>query len=69
MDAVRARRELVLENAMLRHQLIILRRKAQCPSLTTLDRLHLLIIAIEGDSYRRREAQAAKQAKKPKPKP
>ena len=29
---------------------------------------HAEIIAIEGDSYRRREAQAAKQAKKPKPK-
>ena len=29
---------------------------------------HAEIIAIEGDSYRRREAQAEKQAKKPKPK-
>jgi hypothetical protein len=36
-DIVRSRRELVLENAMLRHQLAILRRKSPRPRFTTFD--------------------------------
>jgi hypothetical protein len=34
VDAVRCRRELVIENAMLRHQIVFLRRKSPHPRLT-----------------------------------
>ena len=44
-DIVRGRRELVLENAMLRHQVVILRRKSPHPRFTTFDRLRLLVAA------------------------
>jgi hypothetical protein len=44
-DIVRSRRELVIENAMLRHQIVILRRKSPHPRLTTVDRLRLLVAA------------------------
>jgi hypothetical protein len=38
-DAVRNRKELVFENALLRHQIVTLRRKSPRPRLTTVDRL------------------------------
>jgi hypothetical protein len=44
-DAVRSRKELVIENALLRHQSVILRRKSPHPRLTTVDRLRLLVAA------------------------
>jgi putative transposase len=44
-DLTRSRRELVLENALLRHQVLILRRTVQRPSLTPLDRGLLVLLA------------------------
>jgi len=44
-DIVRSRRDLVIENAMLRHQIVILRRKSPHPTLTRADRLRLLVAA------------------------
>jgi hypothetical protein len=41
-DLIRTRRELILENAMLRHQIVILFRKSPEPRLTTVDRLRIL---------------------------
>src|SRR5438552_2956593 len=52
-DAARSRRELVMENAMLRHQVMILRRKFPHPKLTTLDRLGLLVAAAVLPTWRR----------------
>lgn len=52
-DVARSRRELVLENAMLRHQVMILRRKFPYPKLTTLDRLWLLVAAAVLPTWRR----------------
>jgi len=43
MDAVRSRRELVLENAVLRHQVNVLRRHSKRPKLDLVDRLKLLL--------------------------
>jgi hypothetical protein len=50
---IRTRRELVLENAMLRHQVVILRRKSPRPRLTTFDRLRLLVAAAVLRTWRR----------------
>ncbi len=44
-DLARSRRQLVVENALLRHQLIILSRTAARPRLTTLDRSLLVLLA------------------------
>jgi hypothetical protein len=44
-DACRPRHQLLVENALLRHQLIILRRKCSRPKLTRADRLRLLLAA------------------------
>ena len=52
-DLTRSRRELVLENAMLRHQLMILRRKFPHPRLTSLNRLGLLVAAAVLPTWRR----------------
>ncbi len=43
VDAVRPRRELVLENAVLRHQVNVLRRHCKRPTLHLVDRLKLLL--------------------------
>jgi hypothetical protein len=53
VDAVRPRRELVLENAVLRHQVNILRRRSERPKLHLIDRLRLLIGARSLPSWRR----------------
>jgi hypothetical protein len=53
VDAVRSRRELVLENAVLRHQLNVLRRRSKRPKLRAIDRLKLLIGARWVRSWRR----------------
>jgi putative transposase len=53
VDAVRCRRELVIENAMLRHQIVILRRKSPHPRLTAFDRLQLLVRAAVLPTWRR----------------
>jgi transposase InsO family protein len=53
LDALRPRRELVLENAMLRHQINILRRKRLHPKLTTTDRFRLVLSAALIPSWRR----------------
>jgi hypothetical protein len=52
-DLTRSRRELVLENAILRHQVMILRRKVPHPKLTTLERLRLLVAAAVLPTWRR----------------
>ena len=44
-DAVRSRAHLVAENALLRHQLIILHRQVKRPELSNRDRLRLLLLA------------------------
>ena len=54
-------------NADLLFQVVSRRYKKRSLVLTT-NLPYTEIIAIEGDSFRRREAQAAKLAKKPKPK-
>jgi hypothetical protein len=43
VDAIRSRRELVLENAVLRHQVNVLRRRSKRPTLGLVDRLKLLL--------------------------
>ena len=52
-DIVRTRRELVLENALLRQQVIILRRKCPHPRLGRLDRLRFLLYAVVLPGWRR----------------
>jgi transposase InsO family protein len=52
-DVVRSRGELVLENAMLRQKIIVLRRKCSRPRLTRLDRLRLLVGAAMLPGWRR----------------
>jgi putative transposase len=52
-DLIRTRRELMLENAMLRHQIVILRRKSREPRLTMLDRLRILAAAVLLPTWRR----------------
>jgi transposase InsO family protein len=53
VDAVRSRRELVLENAVLRHQVNVLRRSSKRPKLSLVDRLKLLLGARWLPSWRR----------------
>src|SRR5678815_608171 len=53
VDAVRSRRELVLENAVLRHQVNVLRRGSKRPKLHLVDRLKLLLGARLLPSWRR----------------
>ena len=53
VDAVRSRRELVLENAVLRHQVNVLRRSCKRPRLDAVDRLKLLLGARWLPSWRR----------------
>ena len=43
LDAIRPRREVVRENALLRHQLVVLRRKVPRARLMSLDRLKLIL--------------------------
>ena len=44
-DATRSRKDLIIENAMLRQQLIVLKRQVKRPQLTQRDRLGLIILA------------------------
>ena len=44
-DAVRTRRDLLLENALLRQQVLILHRSVKRPALTPLDRGLLVLLA------------------------
>jgi transposase InsO family protein len=53
VDAVRSRRELVLENAVLRHQVNVLRRSSKRRKLSFVDRLKLLLGARWLPSWRR----------------
>jgi hypothetical protein len=53
VDLVRRRRELVIENAMLRHLIVILRRKSSNPRLTAFDRFRLLVAAAVLPTWRR----------------
>src|SRR5215468_6918217 len=53
VDAVRSRRELVLENAVLRHQINELRRGCRRPRLGVVDRLKLILGARWLPSWRR----------------
>jgi hypothetical protein len=43
VDAARSRRDLLVENAMLRHQIVVLRRRSPRSRLTRLDRFRLLL--------------------------
>jgi hypothetical protein len=52
VDAMRSRRELVLENAVLRHQVNVLRRRSKRPKLHLIDRLKLLVGARWSPSWR-----------------
>ena len=51
-DLARGKGELVAENALLRQQLIVLRRQVTRPSLTRFDRLLLLILASRAPTWR-----------------
>jgi hypothetical protein len=53
VDAVRSRRELLVENALLRHQIVVLRRRVPRPRLTPVDRLRLLLAACLLPGWRR----------------
>ena len=44
-DLTRSRADLVVENALLRQQLIILKRQVKRPQLTNADRMHLVLLA------------------------
>jgi hypothetical protein len=44
-DATRSRADLIVENALLRQQLIVLRRQVQRPKLTQVDRVRLVLLA------------------------
>ena len=44
-DLTRSRADLVVENALLRQQLIILKRQVKRPQLTNADRIHLILLA------------------------
>lgn len=44
-DSARSKRDLVLENVLLRHQLLVLGRTATRPRLTTADRGLLILLA------------------------
>ncbi len=44
-DAIRSKTQLIAENALLRHQLIILQRQMKHPQLNNRDRLRLLLLA------------------------
>ena len=52
-DTARSRSDLLLENAVLRHQIVVLRRQTRRPRLTNLDRVRLLIAARLLPSWRR----------------
>src|SRR4051794_41004787 len=45
VDATRSRSALLLENALLRHQLVVLRRSVKRPQLTAADRGLLVLLA------------------------
>jgi len=53
LDVVRSRRELIIENAVLRHQVNVLRRCSKRPTLHLAARLTLLIGARLLSSWRR----------------
>jgi putative transposase len=44
-DVIRSKAQLVAENALLRHQLIVLHRQAKKPTITQADRLWLVLLA------------------------
>jgi putative transposase len=51
-DLLRSKRELVAENALLRQQLIVLRRRSRRPAFTRLDRLLLVLLARQVRAWR-----------------
>jgi len=53
VDAVQSRRELIIENAVFRHQVNVLRRRSKRPKLNLVDRLRLLVGARLLPSWRR----------------
>jgi predicted transcriptional regulator len=44
-DSTRSRADLIAENALLRQQLIVLRRQVKRPQLTQIDRIRLVLLA------------------------
>lgn len=53
LDAVRPRLELMQENALLRHQIVVLRRKVRRPRLMPLDRFRLMVSAATLQGWQR----------------
>lgn len=51
-DLVRSKHELVVENALLRQQLIVLRRQVKRPQLTSRDRALLVLLASRLQTWR-----------------
>src|SRR5689334_13933801 len=51
-DLLRSKRELVAENALLRQQLIVLRRRTKRPAFTRRDRLLLVLLARQVRAWR-----------------
>ena len=51
-DLARTKAELVAENALLRQQLVVLRRRVKRPALTPADRLRLLLLARLANGWR-----------------
>ncbi len=51
-DAVKSRRDLLVENALLRQQLIVLRRGAKRPALRRADRLVMVVLARLSSTWR-----------------
>ena len=66
VDAVRSRRELIIENAVLRHQVNVLRRRSKRPKLNLVDRLKLLIGARVLPSWRRAVAMFWRRRSRPR---
>ncbi len=52
LDLIRSKSELLLENALLRQQLVILQRQVKKPHLTRRDRLSLLLLASRLKSWK-----------------
>jgi hypothetical protein len=65
VDAVRSRRELIIENAVLRHQVTVLRRRSKRPKLHLADRLKLLIGARMLPSWRRADGDRLRLRTRP----
>jgi hypothetical protein len=62
VNAARSRRELVLENAVLRHQVNVLRRRGERPKLRAIDRLKLSSSATATKYHRWRSSSSGRSS-------